>query len=61
VHGGFEVAAGKRSEIAAMTVDALDILGDALQGGRYYLAARLARAGEPALLLSAGEVELRRK
>jgi hypothetical protein len=61
VHGGFEVAVGKRSEIAAMTVDALDILGDALQGGRYYLAARLARAGEPALLLSAGEVELRRK
>jgi hypothetical protein len=61
VHGRFEVASGKRSEIAALTVDAMDILGDSLPGGRYYLAARLARAGEPAVLLSAGEAELRRR
>jgi hypothetical protein len=61
VHGRFEVASGKRSEIAALTVDAMDILGDSLPGGRYYLAVRLARAGEPAVLLSAGEAELRRR
>jgi hypothetical protein len=61
VHGRFDVAPGKRGEIAALTVDAMDILGDSLPGGRYYLAARLARAGEPAVLLSAGEVELRRR
>lgn len=61
VHGSFEFAPGKRSEIAALTVDAQDILGDSLPGGRYYLAIRLARAGEPAVLLSAGDVELRRR
>ncbi len=60
-HGRFDVAPGKRSGIAALTVDAMDILGDSLPGGRYYFAARLARAGEPAVLLSAGEVELRRR
>ena len=61
VHGRLEVAPGKRSEIAALTVDAMDILGDSLPGGRYYLAARLERAGQAAMLLSAGEVELRRR
>jgi hypothetical protein len=60
-HGRFEVASGKRSEIAALTVDAMDILGDSLPGGRYYLAARLARVGEPAVLLSAGEAVLQRE
>ena len=61
VHGRFEVAPGRRGEIAALRVDAQDILGDSLPGGRYYLAARLARAGQPAVLLSAGEAELRRR
>jgi hypothetical protein len=61
VHGRLEVAPGKRSEIAALTVDAQDILGASLPGGRYYFAVRLARAGEPAVLLSAGEAELRRR
>jgi hypothetical protein len=61
VHGRLDVASGKRSEIAALTVDAQDILGASLPGGRYYFAVRLARAGEPAVLLSAGEAELRRR
>ncbi|HET7549842.1 MAG TPA: hypothetical protein VFK04_01045 [Gemmatimonadaceae bacterium] len=61
VHGRVEVAPGKRGTLAALTVDATDILGDSLPGGRYYFAARLARAGEAAVLLSAGEAELRRR
>lgn len=61
VHGSFEIAPGKRSEIAALTVDAMDILGDALPSGRYYFAVRLESAKPPAMLLSAGEVELRRR
>lgn len=60
-HGRFEVEPGKRGEIAALTAGAVDILGDSLPGGRYYLAARLQRAEQSALLLSAGEAELRRK
>ena len=61
VHGRFEVASGKRSEIAALKVDSQDVLGDSIPSGRYYLAVRLARAEQPAVLLSAGEAELRRK
>ncbi len=61
VQGRLEIPPGKRSEIAALTVDAQDILGDSLPGGRYYLAARLERAGQPAVLLSAGEVVLQRR
>ena len=61
VHGSFEIAPGKRGDLAALTVDAQIILGDSLPGGRYYLAVRLARAGEPAVLLSAGEAELRQR
>jgi hypothetical protein len=61
VLGRFEVAPWKRDDLAALTVDAQFILGDSLPGGRYYLAAHLSRAGEPAVLLSAGEVELRRR
>lgn len=59
--GRFEISPGKRSEIAALTVDAQDILGDSLPGGRYYFAAQLHRAGEAAVMLSAGEAELRRR
>ena len=51
----------QREQIAALTAGAVDILGDSLPGGRYYLAARLQRAEQSALLLSAGEAELRRK
>jgi hypothetical protein len=61
VHGRFEVASGESSEIAALTVDAMDILGNSLPSGRYYFAARLARADQPAVLLSAGEAELHRR
>ena len=61
VHGRFEIAPGKRSEIGALTVDSQVILGNSLPSGRYYLAVCLARAGEPAVLLSAGEAELRRR